>query len=262
LSERIRATTMAANPTSDIQTTPKATRVLMWNVSSPTADALFTFSNVLLICGALAIFIGTIGAFSMSAAKEFFANARIAANEADTARAKESAAQAGERAAQADSRAAEANLKAETERVERLKLEAKYAPRILSDEQATSLQNALASLKGNDVDIVSYEGLGTDVAMLSQQIAAVMGIAGINAKVFTPMGGSGLVRGIAVRTEVGSMTQIEATVDKIVKALSDAGLAATKADPYPVGEVIAGGFMGPTGVAPTAKVRVLVGAKP
>jgi aminoglycoside phosphotransferase len=54
--------------------------------------------------------------------------------------ANEAAGKANERAAQADSRAAEANLKAETERVEWLKLEAKYAPRILSDEQAISLR--------------------------------------------------------------------------------------------------------------------------
>ncbi len=97
--------------------------------------------------------------------------------------------------------------------------------------------------------------------MLSQQIAAVLVIAGINAKVFTPMGGSGLVRGIAVRTEVGSSAQIEAAVDQIIKALNDAGLTATKMEPYPLGQAISGGFMGPTGAAP-AKLRVLVGAKP
>jgi hypothetical protein len=63
-------------------------RILMWNVSSAWADFLFDVSNWILIGGAFAVFIGTIGSITMGTAKEYFANERLSANETATERAK------------------------------------------------------------------------------------------------------------------------------------------------------------------------------
>lgn len=182
-----------------------------------------------------------------------FAEYRTAADERIAA--------AGERAAQADQRAAEATLKAESERTERLKLEAKYAPRILSGDVPGKLGLALASLKGTQIDIVSYESMGTDVALLSIQLGTIMKAVGIQVNIFTAMAGSGVVLGLPVRAEAGSPPEIVSAADQIVKALKEAGLAARLAEPYPAGQAISGSFMGPTGVSPVAKLRILVGSK-
>lgn len=80
------------------------------------------------------------------------ANERAAQLENDAAKAKEKtarleveAAKTKEAVAQADARAAEANKKAEEERVERLKLEAKVSWRRLSPEQHGNLVKALSN---------------------------------------------------------------------------------------------------------------------
>jgi hypothetical protein len=171
-------------------------------------------------------------------------------------------AEADARASEANARAAEATQKAEQERIERLKLEAKFAPRFLKDAEVQQFAAAVASLAGLTIDIVSYEGLGTDVAVLSNQLAEIMRNVGVNARVFTPMGGSGLIRGVGVRDEIGSTAQFDAAVDQIVRALSAVQLSGFRMEQYPAGETIAGGYMGPTGVAADANLRVLVGAKP
>jgi hypothetical protein len=85
---------MATNPTTNTLTKPKTVRVLMWDVTAPWVDFLFNVSNVVLIVGALAVLLGTIGAIAMGAAREQFANERISANEAETARANNESAQA------------------------------------------------------------------------------------------------------------------------------------------------------------------------
>jgi hypothetical protein len=169
--------------------------------------------------------------------------------------------ESNERIAEANARASEATQKAEQERIERLKLEAKFAPRLLNDAEMQQFSASVASLSGLTIDVVSYEGLGTDVGVLSNQLAEAMRSVGINARVFTPMGGSGLVRGVVVSDEIGSPAQLDAAVDRMVWALAAVGLSCSKMAPFPIGEVIAGGYMGPTGVAADAKLRVLVGSK-
>jgi hypothetical protein len=167
---------------------------------------------------------------------------------------------AGVKAAEANSRAAEANKIAETERLERLKLELKLAPRVISPAHSAQLSAQLKGLKGMDVDIVSYEGMGADVAALSQQIAGILINAHMNAKIFTPMGGGGVVRGILVRTEMSSPKNIEDAIGLLVTSFRNIGLDAGRWDSYPVGEQLAGAYNGPGSA--TAKLRILVGGKP
>jgi hypothetical protein len=75
------------NSSIQTQENAKTARVLKWNVSSPVADLLFNLSNILLVIGAAAVLIGTIGSIKIGAIREQFSNERIAANEAATARA-------------------------------------------------------------------------------------------------------------------------------------------------------------------------------
>jgi hypothetical protein len=89
----------------------------MWTITSSLADRLFAVSNGVLILGATAVLIGTIGAIVMSGVREQFSNERISANEKATAQAiaesevaKRGSAEATERAALAEKGAADANL--------------------------------------------------------------------------------------------------------------------------------------------------------
>jgi hypothetical protein len=107
---------------------PRTFKVFIWNISEPAADFLFNLFNVVLIFGAFAVFVGTIGSIWMQAAKSYFSDERIAANEAATARAKADAEIAREGAAAAHAKALEAELALEKYR----------APRTLSPPQITN----------------------------------------------------------------------------------------------------------------------------
>jgi hypothetical protein len=131
----------------------------MWTVTEPTAGFLFNLSNVVLICGAVAVLIGTIGAFAMGAAKEQFANERISANEAETARANAEAAQANESAAQAQ--LALAQLK---------------APRTLSMEQQQRIRAVISPYAGQQYAL--SVGSGTEPANLLCVVDRVLTAAG------------------------------------------------------------------------------------
>jgi hypothetical protein len=90
---------------------PKTKRVLMLDVTSAQADLWFDISNIVLVVGAIAVALGTLGAIQMSGVREHFADVRISENEAKTAQARADAEAAKERAAEANARAAEATLK-------------------------------------------------------------------------------------------------------------------------------------------------------
>jgi hypothetical protein len=112
----------------------KTKSILMWEVTSPWADFLFNVSNVVLIVGAAAVFIGSIGSIKMASVREEFSNERISANEAATAR------------AVADSDIAIARQK-EAE-LKLAQLEKKLIPRVINDEQATKLVARLSRFSG------------------------------------------------------------------------------------------------------------------
>ena len=148
---------MPGNQAAAINKKPKTVRKLMLDFSLPMASFLYDLSNLLLLIGALAVALGTYGSIQMGSVKEQFADERIAENEAETARALESAAQAGERAAEADARAAEANHKAEQERLARLKIEAQLAPRSLSASQQSAIIARIIPFAPTQFEFVSYQ---------------------------------------------------------------------------------------------------------
>ena len=132
---------MPTNPTAQSIKTPTTVKVLMWNVSPSWADFLFSVSNVVLIIGAFAIFIGTIGSITMGAAKEHFADVRISDNERDTAQALARAGAADAKAAGLEKEAADARL--ETERLKQV-----VAWRTIMPPDALKLENALVGKPG------------------------------------------------------------------------------------------------------------------
>ncbi len=83
----------------------------MWNLSSPLADTLFAWSNVILIFGAALVLIGTIGSIKLAAVREHFADIRISDNESATKQAIAESDVAKADAARAAERTKEAELK-------------------------------------------------------------------------------------------------------------------------------------------------------
>lgn len=162
--------------------------------------------------------------------------------------------------ADANARAAEANQKAESERLERIKLETRLAPRTLDNDSAAKLRSELTSLKGISVDIVQYPSASADVAPLALALRQIFDAAGLNAKVFTPMGLDAVVTGILIRHSDGAPANIQSAAAQIASALNEAGLTAGVWQPFPVNEPISGAYNGP-GTA-IAELRVLIGAKP
>lgn len=85
------------------------------------------------------------------------------------------------RAAEAEKGAAQAKLMAESERLERVKLEALVAPRSLSLDQQRLIAAAIRRFSGHAVTVSSY-GLDGEGAALATQIILVLRSAGITVK--------------------------------------------------------------------------------
>ena len=125
----------------------KMARVLMSVVSSSLADFLFALSNVVLIAGAAAVLVGTIGSIKMGAVREQFANERISANEAATSAANARAAEANAHAAELELKVAEARKLA--------------GPRNIRDEDRVQMVRVLSQFRGTPY--------GTNTASISDR---------------------------------------------------------------------------------------------
>jgi len=66
----------------------------MFDVTLPVADAIFTWANVMLVIGAVLTVVGTAAVFWSAGIRERYADERIAANEAEAAKAKAEVARA------------------------------------------------------------------------------------------------------------------------------------------------------------------------
>jgi hypothetical protein len=115
----------------------------MWNISSGAADFLFSLSNVVLVVGAAAVLIGTIGSIKMGAVREYFSDIRISDNERETSK-------ANVRAAGLEKEAANARLETE-------KLKGVVAWRTISAKQGDELINTW-SLKPGSVNLYWQDG--------------------------------------------------------------------------------------------------------
>jgi len=132
----------------------------MFSVTESLANTLFSVSNIVLIAGAAAVLIGTIGAIAMGSAKEQFSNERISTNEVETARAREAAASANARAEEA-----------------RLELAKFRAPRLLSEGQIEAIAERVRRFKNVRFDMSVITG-DPEAMTLLRLIAASLQRAG------------------------------------------------------------------------------------
>ena len=171
-------------------------------------------------------------------------------------------AKANENAAEANKLAADANLMAETEKIERLRLQASLAPRRISPADIPNLVGSLASTKGLEIDIISYEYLETDIGPLARSIEGVLIAAQAKPVVFTPFPGSGWARGVVITTVENSSPETESIANGIVSSLNMIGIISGRGGSFKQSDPIAGAFSGPDGMQPRQKLHILVGSKP
>ena len=212
-------------------------RVLMWNVSSAWADLLFDVSNWILIGGAFAVFIGTIGSITMGTAKEYFANERLSANETATERAKADAEIAKEGAANATERAAEADARAAQARLELAKFR---ASRTLTREQRIRISSHLLAFSGTKFD-GGISGPDPEILSLFAGIGSAAKEAGwvlINWEGggdagFTLTSGEYLgiaaARGVTIQIPKGASDKLSAPAKALISALKEEGIEVTAA---------------------------------
>lgn len=119
-------------------------------ISLHQADFWYELASIAAVAGAFIALIASIGIYLMGGIKEIYANERISKNEMETATANAAAAVASDSAAKAHERTEilrQSNLEVqrqlESERTERLQLEASIAPRRLSGKQRLSLISLL-----------------------------------------------------------------------------------------------------------------------
>jgi hypothetical protein len=132
-------------------------------------------------------------------------------------------AQLGKDTGDANARAAEANRIAEQERLARVELEARLAPRTLSLEQQVRIRSELTKLAGQYVTI-TFINDSFEAAAFASQIRDVLSGAKWVITLFAPMtpGGNGLptsIRGVGLMTEppVGSKVAAAALLSALTK---------------------------------------------
>ena len=146
---------------------------------------------------------------------------------------------------------ANANQRAQEDRLARVKIEERIAPRRLTIEQQASLSAFFKTFPGRTVRIASYE-LDVDGAMLGAQVLRAARDAGLSAEDRRMSQGAlgGMIVGISV-------TGTDAAMVSAVISLFDAmALHPSPADPPPTG----GASFGGQGVPFSAKI--FIGLKP
>ena len=215
----------------------------MFNITQPVADAIFSWANVLLVAGAVSALVGTIGVFWSGGIREKFADERIAANEAETAKANAEVAQArleqGRLKAQIaanEEETAKANAEVAQARLEQERLKAQMAWRRVSLEQARQLANAL---KGKSLKLwLTFVGADPESTVFREDINQALTVAGVKTEFF-----SGYERAVGLTLKGGTPEERTA----LIHAFRTAGLPLVEsADP---------GFM-------KGELEILVGTKP
>jgi hypothetical protein len=148
-------------------------------------------------------------------------------------------------------RAAKANQRAQEDRLARVKIEERIAPRRLTTERQASLSELFRTFSGRTVRVASYE-LDVDGAMLGEQILRAARDAGLSAddKRMSQGALGGMMVGISV-------TGTDAPMVSAIISLFDAmGLYPSSVEPPPTG----GASFGGQGVPFSAKI--FLGPKP
>ena len=170
----------------------------MFSISAQAADAIYTWSNVLLVFGATLALIGTAGVFWSGGVREKFADERISANEADTARAKAETAKA---------------------LLEQERLKSLMAWRRVSPDQAKQLSSVL---KGKPIELwLSWVGDDPEATVLRSDLDAALIAAGAQTKYY-----SGYTRAVGLSIKGGTTEERQL----LLQAFQAAGLPLIESD--------------------------------
>ncbi|WOQ12532.1 hypothetical protein [Aeromonas media] len=170
----------------------------MFNITSQAADTIYTWSNVLLVFGATLALIGTAGVFWSGGVREKFADERISANEAETAKAKAETAQA---------------------MLEQVRLKSLLSWRRVSPSQAQQLAIALA---GSSIELwLAWVGDDPEATVFRGDLEAALAAAGIKTKYF-----SGYARAVGLSVKGGTQKERQT----LLRAFHAAGLPLVESD--------------------------------
>lgn len=220
----------------------------MFDLSQEMADGVFGLSNIALTIGAALVLIGTVGVFWSGGIRDKYADERIASNEAKTAR--------------AVAEAAKANQRAEEERLARVKIEERLAPRSLTAAQETDLQNRLGKFAGTSLDILIYGGGSEDALPLAGMIASGLRAAGWNVRVWNTISPGRWYRGVGISTLAGADRGAEEAAGELMGALAVNGIGVGRFEQFANGE-LPDTLNGPPWEANNvAPIRMVIGSKP
>jgi hypothetical protein len=170
----------------------------MFNINSQAADVIYSWSNVLLVFGATLALIGTAGVFWSGGVREKFADERISANEAETAKAKAETAQA---------------------MLEQERLKSQMSWRRVTPIQAQQLAIALS---GTSIEPwLAWVGNDPEATVFRGDLEAALTAAGVNTKYFS---GYTMAVGLSVKGGTSKDRQI------LLQAFHAAGLLLVESD--------------------------------
>jgi len=170
----------------------------MFSITSQVADAIYAWSNVLLVLGATLALVGTAGVFWSGGVREKFADERISANEAETAKAKAETAQA---------------------KLEQERLKALMAWRRVSPTQAQQLSSIL---KGAQLELwLAWVGDDPEATVFRGDLEAALTAAGVKTKYF-----SGYARAVGLSVKGGTPEERQT----LLRAFHAAGLPLVESD--------------------------------
>lgn len=185
---------------------------------------------------------------------------RDAANALErAAKAEEHLGDTRERAAQAEKEAAKSNEAAEKERLARLQLEARLAPRSLSSSQQRDVVERLKSFRGASLDIFVY-GDTSEMLSIGSTISSLARAAGWGVRIWG-VSVEMVVVGFVVGTRPGADKATERAADELVLALNHNGISAIRGNVFAL--PLPGRLTGPPWNGnETAPIRMLIGTKP
>lgn len=204
----------------------------MFNMSLSVANAIFFWANTILVVAAVLVAVSTFAAIWSGMVRERFADERISINELQTATAVADAARANESAEKLRESNLTLQARADHERAERLKLEAKIAPRRLSEHQKQMLIAALQPLRDQKIEIVcnaanaESEKFALDfVSVFRSANWDVGGGTGLNQHLSTPAPvGIILIKGLPKDANEGDTIAADEPVMVLWNAMKKAGL--------------------------------------
>ena len=156
---------------------------------------------------------------------------------------------------------AEANQKAEEERLARVKIEERLAPRSITPQQVQKLVEAISEFSGTDAAVM-VAGETQEIGGVAKAVVAMLRIARWKSDswIWT---GIGPFVGINVAVKPAASQAEENAAEALVKALHEAGLEAQRFTWPPANWDSFGGMLnGPPQWDKAAPIRIVIGAKP